>query len=116
MHRRMTVCRSPPAMAIAVVLAISGGCATTTFSQTPSPSVAAPRYLGSVGSSGCAPPATFHAWPAPDGIPETWLDFPKGSMWVLFFNPVPPPAHKDIKVVWRMTGSAAFKFVISDQQ
>ena len=39
------------------------------------------------------------------------LDSPQGSLWALFFNPVPPPAGKEIKVVWRMTrlGDSTFR-------
>jgi hypothetical protein len=42
------------------------------------------------------------------------MDSSRGSFWALFFNPVPPPAGKEIKVVWRMTGSGAFTFRVSD--
>ena len=42
------------------------------------------------------------------------FDSPRGSLWALFFNPVPPPAGKEIKVVWRMTGSGGFTFRVSD--
>ncbi|HEV2030127.1 MAG TPA: hypothetical protein VGS16_16605 [Candidatus Dormibacteraeota bacterium] len=38
----------------------------------------------------------------------------RGSLWALFFSPVPPTAGKDVKVVWRMTGSGSFVFRVSD--
>src|SRR5262249_2718461 len=78
-----------------------------------SPSSAPAGSLGSLGSAGCAPAAHFHGWPL-GGPPEVGLDSPRGSLWALFFNPVPPPAGKEIKVVWRMTGLGDFRFRVSD--
>jgi hypothetical protein len=79
-----------------------------------SPSPAAGVSLGSLGSVGCAPAARFHGWRSTDGPPEVGLDSPRGSLWALFFNPVPPPAGKEIKVVWRMTGLGDITFRVSD--
>src|SRR5215470_6762840 len=79
-----------------------------------SPSAAAGGLLGSLGSAGCAPAAPFHGWKSPDGQPEVGLDSSRGSLWALFFTPVPPPAGKEIKVVWRMTGWGDFTFRVSD--
>jgi len=76
-----------------------------------SPSPAAGGSLGSLGSAGCVPAAGFHGW---NDISEVGLDSPRGSLWALFFNPVPPPAGKEIKVVWRMTGLGDFTFRVSD--
>lgn len=78
-----------------------------------SPSPAAGGSLGSLGSAGCVPAARFHGW-GPGANPEVGLDSPRGSLWALFFNPVPPPAGKEIKVVWRMTGMGDFTFRVSD--
>ena len=79
-----------------------------------SPSSTAGGSLGSLGSAGCAPPAPFRAWKSLGGPPEVGLDSPRGSLWALFFSPVPPPAGKEIKVVWRMTGLGGFTFRVSD--
>jgi len=79
-----------------------------------SPSPVAAGSLGSLGSAGCAPAAHFHGWPSLGGLPEVGLDSPRGSIWALFFNPVPPQASKEIKVVWRMTGLGDFRFRVSD--
>jgi hypothetical protein len=76
-----------------------------------SPSPAAGGSLGSLGSAGCAPAARFHSW---GDLFEVGLDSPRGSLWALFFNPWPPPAGKEIKVVWRMTGLGDFTFRVSD--
>ena len=56
-----------------------------------SPNPAAGGSLGSIGSAGCAPAATFHGWGSPSGLPEGGFDSPRGSLWALFFNPVPRP-------------------------
>jgi hypothetical protein len=79
-----------------------------------SPSPAAGGSLGSLGRAGCAPAAPLHGWGSPGGPREVGLDSPRGSLWALFFNAVPPPAGKEIKVVWRMTGSGDFTFRVSD--
>ena len=71
-------------------------------------------YLGSLGSATCAPSANFHGWQASDGFPETGLDTKGGSVWALFFAPLPPTAGQEIKVVWRVTGTGAFMFRASD--
>lgn len=79
------------------------------------PSAGTNGYLGSLGTSGCKPAAAFHEWQPPQGgFPEAGLDTDRGSLWALFFNSVPPPAGKEVKVVWRMTGSGDFTFRISD--
>jgi hypothetical protein len=88
----------------------SGPSKRSAISQSP----AAGGSLGSLGRPGCAAAAAFHGWPTPSGPPEAGLDSPRGSLWALFFNPVPPTAGKEIKVVWRMTGSGAFIFRVSD--
>ena len=82
--------------------------------QNAAPSPPSQVYLGSLGSAGCKPAATFKGWQASDGLPETGLDSGRGSFWALFFGRVPPPVDKEIKVVWRMTGSGPFTFLASD--
>jgi len=79
---------------------------------SPSPSVGV--YLGSLGRAGCKPAAAVHSWQNGAGFPEVGIDSSRGSFWALFFTSVPPPNGKDIKVVWRMTGSGAFTFTASD--
>jgi hypothetical protein len=56
----------------------------------------------------------FHGWKTPDGFPEVGLDSKQGSVWALFFVPVPPHARNEIKVAWRMTGAGAFSFRATD--
>jgi len=79
-----------------------------------SPSLSVGVYLGNLGIAGCKPAAAFHGWQDTAGFPEVGMDSNRGSFWALFFTPVPPPTGKDIKVVWRMTGSGAFTFTTSN--
>jgi hypothetical protein len=81
---------------------------------SPSPSGG---HLGSIGTAGCKPAAAFHSLGGgAGGIPEAGMDNSRGSIWALFFTPVPPPANQEIKVVWRMTGAGDFTFQVSDAQ
>lgn len=70
-------------------------------------------HLGSLGIPDCKPAAAFHDYSGP-GVSEVGVDSRRGSFWALFFTAVPPPAGKEIKVVWRMTGSGEFTFRASD--
>jgi len=70
-------------------------------------------HLASLGSPGCKPAAAFHDFSGPV-VSEVGVDSSRGSFWALFFTSVPPPAGKDIKIVWRMTGSGEFTFRASD--
>src|SRR5216684_1490759 len=79
-----------------------------------SPSHSVGTYLGSLGTAGCKPAAAVHGWQIQGGFPEVGIDTSRGSFWALFFTPVPPPRGKDIKVVWRMTGTGEFTFEASD--
>jgi hypothetical protein len=79
-----------------------------------SPSPAVGGSLGSLGNAGCVPAARSHGAGGPGGLSEVGLDSPRGSLWALFFTPLPPPAGKEIKVVWRMTGVGEFTFRVSD--
>jgi hypothetical protein len=96
--------------------------ATCGPAPTPTAKTAAPAtparpaagFLGNLGTPSCMPSASFHGWNAPGSFPEVGLDSKQGSVWALFFVPVPPPAHVEIKVVWRMTGTGAFSFRASD--
>jgi hypothetical protein len=104
------------AAAVAIAVVISFAC---TSPSTATKSVASPSpsggYLGSIGTAGCKPAATFHSLGGGSGgIPEAGMDTSRGSIWALFFNPVPPPANQEIKVVWRMTGAGDFSFQVSD--
>src|SRR5438477_24384 len=82
-------------------------------SAHPSPSNIG-TYLGSLGKPGCQPAAKFHGLGGDVGFPEAGFDSSKGSFWALFFTTVPPPAGKDVKVVWRMTGPGDYVFRVSD--
>ena len=99
------------AAVLGIVAVISLACSSPSNSAIPS---ASPNvYLGSLGSAGCQPSAAFHGLLGGD-LPEAGMDTSKGSFWALFFTPVPPPARKEIKVVWRMTGAGDFAFHVSD--
>jgi hypothetical protein len=105
--------------AAALVIAVVTTCACTS-SSTAVKSVTSPSpsggHLGSIGTAGCEP-ATFHyLGGGSSGFPEAGMDNSRGSIWALFFNPVPPPANQEIKVVWRMTGAGDFTFRVSDMQ
>ena len=66
-------------------------------------------HLGSLGRPGCKPAAAFHHF-AERGVSEVGIDTSRGSFWALFFTAVPPCAGREIKIVWRMTGSGTFTF------
>ena len=110
--RRMRVAR---AASLAVVAAIAVACTSpSTSGARANPSSTQSGYLGSLGKPACQPGAAFHGLGGDDGVPEAGFDSSKGSFWALFFTPVPPPASKDVKVVWRITGSGDFVFRVSD--
>ena len=96
--------------AASIAIALVAAIACSSSSTRPSTG----GYLGSLGSPGCSPGAAFHDSGSEDGIPEAGFDSSRGSVWALVFGSVPPRAGKDIKVVWRMTGSGDFTFRISD--
>ena len=103
------------AAALAVAGAIAVACTTSSnpvVSANPSPSTIS--YLGSIGKPGCQPAAVFHGLGGESGPPEAGFDSISGSFWALFFVTVPPPAGKDVKVVWRMTGAGDFAFGVFD--
>jgi hypothetical protein len=95
--------------ACALVLLLATACSSppSASNRTTSPSVTTESFLGSLGKPGCTPPAAVQA-------SETGLDSTRGSFWALFFGPIPPSVGKEIKVVWRMTGTGAFAFRVSD--
>jgi hypothetical protein len=100
------------AACIAFIFVVVVGCGSPSQSSqaTTSPGATTGGFLGSLGNPGCAPAATFRR----DGMQEIGTTSSRGSLWALFFNPVPPSVGEDIKVVWRMTGSGVFTFRISD--
>jgi hypothetical protein len=106
------------AAALVIAVLITVAC---TSSSPAAKSVASPSpsggYLGSIGTAGCKPAASFHSLGGGSGgIPEAGMDNSRGSIWALFFTPVPPPANQEIKVVWRMTGAGDFTFQVSDAE
>jgi hypothetical protein len=95
-------------------LPLNGKSVTSAGENVTSPSPSA-GYLGSIGTAGCKPAATFHiSGGGASGFPEAGMDTGRGSIWAPFFNPVPPPANQEIKVVWRMTGAGDFTFQVLD--
>ena len=96
-----------------VVIACSSPSGDASHALT-SPSHSVGTYLGNLGTAGCKPAAAVHGWQSQGGFPEVGIDSSRGSFWALFFTPVPPPRGKDIKVVWRMTGTGEFTFEASD--
>lgn len=95
---------------LAVVAAIAMACASPpSTAGTTRPTGSQRTYIGSLGSPACKPGAAFHGQ-----LPEAGFDSSRGSFWALFFNSVPPQAGKDLKVVWRMTGSGDIVFRVSD--
>ena len=103
--------RAALSMIVVIVALACTSPSTTVTSPTPSSA----GHLGSLGTTGCKPAVTFH-WlsGSSDGFPEAGIDTSRGSIWALFFGPVPPLAGKDVKVVWRMTGPGDFTFRVSD--
>ena len=105
------------ALVIAVVITSACTSSSTAIKGVASPSPVDSGYLGSIGTAGCKPAASFHSLGGgSDGLPEAGMDTTKGSIWALFFNPIPPPANQEIKVVWRMTGAGDFTFQVSDTE
>ncbi len=106
------------AAAVSITLIVAFAC---TSSPPAGKSVTSPSpsggHLGSIGTAGCQPAASFHfLGGGASGFPEAGIDNSRGSIWALFFTPVPPPANQDIKVVWRMTGAGDFTFQVSDAE
>jgi hypothetical protein len=101
------------AVCLTVVMTFACSSPSSGAAQKASPSSSSQVYLGSIGSAGCNPAAVFKGWQTPSGIPEVGLDSKDGSFWALF-QAVPPPAGKDLKVVWKMTGSGPFTFRVAD--
>lgn len=104
----------PRVWAMAVAILALSACTPIVGSSQLSPTTPPPStkvHLATLGTPGCQPGA-FRV--SETGFPEVGSDSSRGSFWALFFTPVPPPAGKDIKVVWRMTGSGDFKFRASD--
>jgi len=110
---RGVIAREASFAVAAVIVAACTPSSSTGASAHPSPSTS--TYLGSLGQPGCQPSAIFHGLGGDSGAPEVGFDSSKGSFWALFFTPVPPPAGKDVKVVWRMTGAGDFVFRVSDK-
>lgn len=110
--KRMKIKTVSLAAVACAVLACSSSPNATRASTPPKPETF--LYLGSLGSAGCSPGAAFHGWKSESQFPETGIDSKDGSFWALFFQPVPPQAGKDNKIVWRMTGSGDFVFTVSD--
>src|SRR5260370_37262917 len=96
---------------IAVFVMFACTSPSTGAKSVASPSPGGSGYLGSIGTAGCKPAATFHDL---GGGAEAGIDNSRGSVWALFFTSVPPPANQEIKVVWRMTAAGAFAFHVSD--
>jgi hypothetical protein len=100
---------------IAVVITLACTSTPTSVKSVASPGPRGGGYLGSIGTAGCKPAASFHSLGGgADGIPEAGMDSSRGSIWALVFNPIPPPSNQEIKVVWRMTGAGDFTFQVSD--
>ena len=99
--------------AFVVILAIACTSPANSAAQWGSPSPSTGGYLGSLGAVGCKP-AAFDGARSDAGLHEVGLESSRGSFWALFFSSVPPPAGKEVKVVWRMTGSGDFRFRVSD--
>lgn len=106
MSRTRTMRNRATFMALVAIVSLACEATPKTVPRTVSPSI----YLGSLGKARCAPGAAFGL----GGLQETGLDTNKGSSWALVFGPLPPPAGKDVKIVWRMTGSGAFAFRATD--
>ncbi len=104
-----------PALMMLVVVVAVACTSPSTAATSPSQSLITGSHLGSLGSSGCKPAAVFRGLDgSATGFPETGRDTSRGSIWALFFTPVPPTAGKEIKVVWRMTGPGDFSFRVSN--
>jgi hypothetical protein len=101
-----------PAACMALVFMLAIACSSSSSASNrvaASPSVPTEGSLGSLGKPGCAPPVTIQG-------SEAGVDSNRGSFWALFFSPIPPSIGKEIKVVWRMTGTGAFAFRVSDAE
>src|ERR1700730_10693620 len=96
--------------ALALMLAVACGSAPPSPHAPPPATAPTGGLSGSLGTPGCNPAATF----SHNGMPESGISSNRGSLWALFFNPVPPSAGEDVKVVWRRTGAGLLVFRVSD--
>jgi hypothetical protein len=106
-HSRCMRTMSVRVALLLIFVSLAVACSSTSPTQTKV------VHLGSLGTPGCKPEAAFHDFSGP-AVSEVGVDSSRGSFWALFFTAVPPPAGKEIKVVWRMTGSGEFTFRASD--
>ncbi len=96
------------------VCALLVGCSTAAPPQTarsspttapsPTPTRAAP---GPLGAPGCHPASPIQA--SAIGLPEAQGTSANASLWLLFFADT--KAGKDVKIVWRMTGTGDLHLV-----
>jgi len=98
------------ALVVSLVLGLAVACGSSSHVMTAAtPGVHSPPslFLASLGQPGCAPPLQVHD-------SEIGADSSRGSLWALFFGPLPPAAGMQLKVVWRMTGSGPITFRVTD--
>ncbi len=109
-------------LAAGALLALAGGCtpgATHRAAPTaPQPSTATTvpatqpqASAGRLGAAGCHPPSPATPWLQSGqqaGI-EVHGTARGAELWALPFAPVPLPVGKQVKIVWRMTGSGPLR-------
>jgi hypothetical protein len=97
-------------VALITVVIVTLACTSSTEVKSVTSPALTGGHLGSIGTPGCQPAAALHSYT----LPEAGMDTSRGSIWALFFGPVPPKAGQEVKVVWRMTGAGDFTFRVSD--
>ncbi|HLI89542.1 MAG TPA: hypothetical protein VKV37_12695 [Ktedonobacteraceae bacterium] len=95
-----------------LLMALLAACSPANPSSPPAthkaPTAAATRQA-TLGGPGCHPPSPVDR--SSIGIPELQGTAPGGQLWALLFNAVPFPVNKEVKIVWRMTGSGDLHLV-----
>lgn len=98
-----------------VIIVLLSACSTNSSSPPTTAKktvqVPTPTSAPVLGATGCHPPSTINY--SATGFPEV-QGTPSGrgvELWALLFNDVPFPVRQEVKIVWRMTGSADLQLV-----
>lgn len=63
------------------------------------------------GDTGCRTPSPAERWKKSYPLVEVRGDAAKGELWALVFQQLPIQVDREVKIVWRMTGTGSLKLV-----